>query len=233
MSFDSQMMHSPTSSQNDFTSYLDDADAVRNGITAFKADPRMQHQSLQDRSQLINSFSLTSSVPQSVQVHFETAKNLYLYAWFVYRFHMVAEQYAFSTLELALRERLIESGLISSNRLPGLSGMLKLAHSKSMITNERLVRRNDWAMRIAQNRYKHNEMRRMIEGGISQLAIDESLAVPTAEESNFDWIDHFIQHIPVQRNSHAHGTTSLYPNVLWTFEIVTELINQLFSAHQE
>ena len=212
---------------------MDDADILRNGTTVFEPDPRMQHQSLPDRSQLIESFNLVASVPQSVQIHFETAKNLYLYAWFVYRFHMVAEQYAFSTLELALRERLLEIGLVSSDRLPGLSAMLKLARSKGLITNERLVRRNDWTMRIAQRRYKHSEMRRMIEDGISQLAIDDSLAVPTAEEFNFDWIGHFIQHIPVQRNSHAHGTTSLYPNVLWTFEIVAELINQLFSAHKE
>ncbi|MBO9536075.1 hypothetical protein [Herbaspirillum sp.] len=212
---------------------MDDSDSLRNDVTAFEPDPRMQHQSLPNRSQLINSFVLTSSTPPSVQIHFETAKNLYLYAWFVYRFHMVAEQYVFSTLELALRERLIEIGLVSSDRLPGLSGMLKLARSKDLISNERLVHRNDWTIRMAQKRYKNEEMRRMIEDGIFQLAIDESLAVPTAEESSFDWINHFIQHVPVQRNSHAHGTTSLYPNVLWTFEIVAELINQLFSAHKE
>lgn len=214
---------------------MDDADSLRNGVTAFEPDPRMRHQSLQDRSQVINSFSLAPYVPQSIQIHFETAKNLYLYAWFVYRFHMVAEQYAFSTLELALRERLIDIGSINrdSDRFPGLSGMLKLARSKDLISNKRLIGRDAWATRIARNRYKDNEMRRMIEDGISQLAIDESLAVPTAEEFNFDWINHFIQHIPVQRNSHAHGTTLLYPNVLWTFELVAELINQLFSAHKE
>jgi hypothetical protein len=214
---------------------MDDADSVRNGVTAFEPDPRMQHQSLQDRCQVINSFSLAPYIPQSIQIHFETAKNLYLYAWFVYRFHMVAEQHAFSTLELALRERLIEIGAINreNDRLPGLSGMLKIARSNDLVSNERLTGRNDWAMRIARNRYKHNEMGRMIEDGISQLVIDESLAVPTEEESNFDWISHFIEHLPVQRNSHAHGTTSLYPNVLWSFEIVTELINQLFSAQEE
>ena len=214
---------------------MDDADTVRNGITAFEPDPRMEHQSLSDRCQIINTFSLTPYVPQSIQIHFETAKNLYLYAWFVYRFHMVAEQHAFSTLELALRECLIQIGSINrdSDRLPGLSGMLKLARSKGLISNERLIRRNDWTMRIARIRYKNNEMHRMIEEGISELVIDESLAVPTAEESSFDWINHFIQHIPVQRNSHAHGTTSLYPSVLWTFEIVTELINQLFSTYKK
>lgn len=214
---------------------MENPDSLRNSITALEPDPRMQHQSLQDRYQVIDTFSLTPYVPQSVQIHFETAKNLYLYAWFVYRFHMVAEQYAFSTLELALRERLIEIGSIDrdSDRLPGLSGMLKIARSKGLISNERFIGRKEWVLRVARNRYKHNEMRRMIDDGIFQLSVDESLAVPTAEESSFDWINHFIQHIPVQRNSHAHGTTSLYPNVLWTFEIVAELINQLFSSNKE
>lgn len=111
--------------------------------------------------------------------------------------------------------------------------MLKLARSKGLISNEYLIGRNNWAMRIARNRYKNEEMRRMIEEGVSQLVIDENLAVPTVEELSFDWISHFIQHIPIQRNSHAHGTISLYPNVLWTFEIVAELINQLFSEPKE
>ncbi|WP_443112867.1 hypothetical protein [Herbaspirillum seropedicae] len=214
---------------------MDNADSLRNGVTAFEPDPRMQHRSLPERYQQIRSFSLSSFVPEPIQVHFETAKNLYLYAWFVYRFHMVAEQHAFSTLELALRERLTQIGSINrdSDRLPGLSGMLKLARSKDLISNERLIGRKNWALKIARNRYKNEEMRRMIEEGVSQLVIDENLAVPTVEEFGFDWINHFIRHIPIQRNSHAHGTTSLYPNVLWTFEIVAELTNQLFSEQKE
>ncbi|MFJ3059016.1 hypothetical protein [Herbaspirillum sp. NPDC087042] len=169
---------------------MDTADSLRNDITAFEPDPRMQHYSLQERSQVINSFALIPCVPQSIQTHFETAKNLFLYAWFVYRFHMVAEQYAFSTLELALREGLIQIGLINrdSDQLPGLSKMLKLAHSNALITNNQLLGRGKWAMRIARDRYRNDEMRRMIADGMPEIVIDDSLAVPTAEESNVDWI---------------------------------------------
>jgi hypothetical protein len=73
-------------------------------------------------------------------------------------------------------------------------------------------------------------MIRMIDDGLTEFVINDSMAKPNAEETSFDWLDHFIRHIPDQRNMHAHGTTTLYSNVLSTFEIVSELINQLFAS---
>jgi len=56
---------------------------------------------------LIEPIALRSTVPEEVRGHFETAKNLALYSWFVYSFNVVAAMHAFSSLEMALR---IESG---------------------------------------------------------------------------------------------------------------------------
>jgi len=61
-----------------------------------------------DQHGAVIDYRLNSTVPEEVVVHFETAKNLYLYAWFVFRFYPVAEQQALASLEFALRERLIE-----------------------------------------------------------------------------------------------------------------------------
>lgn len=69
----------------------------------------------------IAQFTLRDEVPEPVRVHFETAKNLYAYAWFVYRFHAVAEQQALTSLEFALRLRLKDEIAQSSpkrTRLP-------------------------------------------------------------------------------------------------------------------
>jgi hypothetical protein len=63
---------------------------------------------LADSHGAIRDFVLNPAVPNSIMVHFETAKNLYLYAWFVYRFYPVAEQQALTALEFALREKLTE-----------------------------------------------------------------------------------------------------------------------------
>ena len=51
------------------------------------------------------SMRLNDGIPEIAAQLFETAKNVSLYSWFVYRFHPVAESVAFSALELALNLR--------------------------------------------------------------------------------------------------------------------------------
>lgn len=48
---------------------------------------------------------LHQNVPENIRIQFETTKNLYLYAWFVFRFYPVAELHAYTCLEFALRMR--------------------------------------------------------------------------------------------------------------------------------
>jgi hypothetical protein len=54
---------------------------------------------------LIQPISLGSKVPDEVRSHFETAKNLALYSWFVYSFQVVAAMHAVASLEMALRTK--------------------------------------------------------------------------------------------------------------------------------
>lgn len=84
-------------------------------------------------------------------------------------------------------------------------------------------------MEMARNRFSHEVTLRMIEEGITSMAIDYDSVQPNEEDLAFDWINHFTVHLPLQQNMHAHGTGHLYPNVLWTFEIVWELVNQLYA----
>jgi hypothetical protein len=48
---------------------------------------------------------LNASVPDEVRSHFEVARNLALYSWFVYSFHEVAALRAMASLEMAAREK--------------------------------------------------------------------------------------------------------------------------------
>jgi len=68
----------------------------------------------QDRHEFIAAYDLNPAVPEDIRVQFDTARNLYLYAWNVYRFHVVAEHQALSTLELALRTRLISANVLDA-----------------------------------------------------------------------------------------------------------------------
>ncbi|NMG32402.1 hypothetical protein [Aromatoleum evansii] len=70
----------------------------------------------------------------------------------------------------------------------------------------------------------------MIVSGIEEKVLDETCVQPTDADLAYDWIGNFVDILPRIRNIHAHGTSMLYPNVLRTFDIVSDLINQLYRS---
>jgi hypothetical protein len=93
-----------------------------------------------DLHDAVSAFSLNTSVPADVAQHFETAKNVYLYSWFIYRFQPVAELQSLVSLEFALRLRLaheISSGKIKHKMLWGL---LKYSIENGLIKKEGFAR---------------------------------------------------------------------------------------------
>lgn len=56
-----------------------------------RTDGTSRPMELADHHELISAYALHEGVPHEIVVHFETARNVYLYAWFVYRFYSVAE----------------------------------------------------------------------------------------------------------------------------------------------
>jgi hypothetical protein len=88
-------------------------DYLRTPDTVCKPDIRSPMASFLDEQPLtveyqysaVADICLHKGVPEDIRVQFETTKNLYLYAWFVYRFYPVAEHHAYTCLELALHER--------------------------------------------------------------------------------------------------------------------------------
>lgn len=179
-------------------------------------------------------FSLCAEVPEAVRIHFETAKNLYAYAWFVYRFHGVAEQQALTSLEFALRERLCAEIAQSKGKSAclrkGLGWWLKEALARKVISNERLPRRREWALQRARARAEREKIEEMERTGATSMQVDYSNLHLLPEDLEFDQIGIFIKNLPDIRNAYAHGSSLLHPEVLGTFEIVCNLVNQLFSS---
>jgi hypothetical protein len=68
----------------------------------------------------------------------------------------------------------------------------------------------------------------MADEGLKSMVVDYSEVQPTEEDLSHDWLKDFLDAIPYIRNVHAHGSGMLYHTVLHTFEVVTELINQLY-----
>ena len=184
--------------------------------------------------ELVAAFELSAAVPLDIRVHFETAKNLYLYAWFVYRFYPVAEQQALVTLEFGLRERLAmlypDRYGPNSEWIPGLSKMFESARKDGLISNAGMRATERWAMRRARDRVSDEATRRLIESGAECIEFDPDSAVPEPQDYSDDALSIFMGTLPAIRNNYAHGSFMLHPNVLDTFEIVTDLVNQLFPA---
>jgi hypothetical protein len=225
---------------------IDEADALRIPDRAMHPDPRtlafvkvhrvtgsIRAISLDDQHAAVARFKLSATAPKDIAIHFETAKNLYLYAWFVYRFYPVAEQHTLITLEFALRMRqpsFVEE-YKSRHRLehePGLVALLKRAISDGLVTNQAFTTRHAWALRRAQSRFQYEQIEKMHREGLTEMEIDDSDVQPTEEDLDYDWLGTFVDAIPYFRNNYAHGSAMLHNSVLHSFEVVTEIINQLY-----
>jgi hypothetical protein len=215
-------------------------------------DARMQHLRLRSsegesalsqsaRHASVAAFELEASVPEDIRIHFDTARNLYLYAWFVYRFHVVAEQHVLGSLEMALRSRLISASILQEDGTlpltpgrsrpdrPMLRKLLELASTNGLVSNHRFVNRFLWAQRLAENRRIGEQIQVMHARGLSEMTVAPAEITVTEADLNSDWIKAFIESLPRLRNTYAHGSSQLHPGVLRTFEISSDLINQLYT----
>lgn len=179
-------------------------------------------------------FILDSCVPEHIRIHFETAKNLYLYAWFVYRFFPVAEHHALACLELALRER-FKDGLPKSywnkvDRKPTLKPLLRFAIDTGVIRNQGFRRWHDRVAQRARDRYAHERHLEMIERNLDQIELNYEQAIPNDEDREWNYLPILLDVLPEIRNSYAHGSTMLHNQVLGTLELVYEMLSQLFDG---
>jgi hypothetical protein len=225
---------------------VDVSDRLRSVDCVYEPDPRTKYfvrvdvrtgevypRIIEDQHSSIACFGLNDNVPDSVLTHFETARNLYLYAWFVYRFYPVAEQQALASLEFSLRVRFPDFVEEEKNKHrrgvePGLYKLMDYAIKHGFVKNESFSTRERWGRNSAEARYRFQKMEEMRVTGIDGIEIDESEAVVTQEDLDCDWLTIFLDTIPSIRNDYAHGSPTLRSNVRHTFEIVSEIINQLY-----
>lgn len=84
-----------------------DIDRLKDLSKICEADERQQYFSttLEIEHDILSQITINETAPRTAIQLFETAKNLSLYSWFVYRFHQVSELTAYSALEVALKEK--------------------------------------------------------------------------------------------------------------------------------
>jgi hypothetical protein len=194
---------------------------------------------LSDNHAVLSQIVLHDQVPPNVRQLFETAKNVSLYSWFVYRFHQVAEQVAFSALEMALRERAghTEFAPPTGTWIPGLKDLLIKAKKDRWIRTEDFPSLRNMAVERARSLQFASFVQKQ---GTTPEAIVPTLD-PTDEEiaaamREIDVPQILIDTAPQLRNSLAHGSSRVSPTSLRILQLTSEAINQMFeskkSAHQ-
>lgn len=189
---------------------------------------------LPDIHKSLASITLNDAVPLAVKQLFETAKNLSLYTWFVYRFHQPAELISFAAMEMALRQRyLSENPDLPESQKKKLSLYKLLQHAKK----EKWLRNEGF-----KNRYAialHNaEIKKASEAlSVSDLKEGQSLLLedPTEEEialamSELDMVAVISDHAHIIRNNLAHGSETLHWNSIGTIALNAEVINQIYTS---
>lgn len=218
---------------------LNRAEALRTPESSIEPDPRTGRTleqkpfSLTAQHALIATVELDDAVPEPVAIQFETARNLYLYAWHVYRFYMVAKTQALSALEFGLRERLPsrlpEPYQRAEQKHPMLRGLLTFAIDHGLVRNEGFRRWHESARSSARERRRMEAYRTMIDQNLESVEIDEAEPlVITPEDQQWNLVQVLRETLPGSRNALAHGGPMLTNQVLGTLELVAEILNQVY-----
>jgi len=216
------------------------SDCLRTPEIVCQPDPRSPSEDIFSKEPLtvayqynaISKFDLHEGVPEDIRVQFETTRNLYLYAWYVYRFYPVVRLHAYTCLELALRERfgseLVAARKWASEYIPSLRQLLFYAIDQGVIKNENF---SVWRHRAEQRAKIRNEEELWEEAkskGLSEITFDENEFEIKDEDCDHDYLGIILETTPSLRNHYAHGSKSLDNQAIGTIRLVTEIINQIF-----
>lgn len=228
------------------------AEFLREPETVCQPDPRNRHfgaspegKGLEDHHRAIAAITLHDDVPEDIVVKFETAKNLYLYAWFVYRFFPVAQSQVYACLEFALHQRfeqeMLKTGWTGERNKKqkkrrhgfGLAEYLEFAGEKEHLSNDDF---EAWRLQVQERaRHRHSvesieEMERL---GLTEMNVDEVAIEVSEEDRAFDYASDLFKSMVNLRNHYAHGGNSLHSQVLGTFRVAAEIINKVWSERGE
>ncbi|MDX8388169.1 MAG: hypothetical protein R8M46_06500 [Ghiorsea sp.] len=71
-------------------------------------DPRSEYtyitKTIERMHEHVSKYKLDEDIPIDIRIKFDTARNLYVYSWYAYRFNNIAQHELFLCLELGLRE---------------------------------------------------------------------------------------------------------------------------------
>lgn len=191
-------------------------------LVRLQSDGMVRNVGLEDLHKRMGQLILNSTVPEDVCTGFDTARNLFLYSWFVYRFRTVAEIQAYATLDFALGQRI---EIEKAGQIQGLGRRFALAIQKGWFRAE-MIRP---FQRAAERRKDYDETYgRPLREYLASQGVTLNKNEKTEAEHAFEYLAHLKKGLPMLRNSVAHGEPMLVGGTVITLEICCDLINQLF-----
>lgn len=195
--------------------------------------------------QAIAKYELGSHVPEELVIQFDTARNLFLHAFYVYRFFPVAQHQLFVTLEQAIRECVgiveLENYRKNKNKqLPKGTGRFSrgLKLNLTYISEHNLIRNEDFKVwrdgraRKAEREYRFYVSKKMNEENISSYEWDEAEIDYAGVQYDYNYLDVLCETLPGSRNIMAHGSNCLHGGAVGDYEIVSVIINKIFERHR-
>lgn len=227
---------------------------IRNTYTV-NVDPRTGEVfriTAEDHYAKIEQYALHEQVPEGVATQYDVARNLYLYAWFEYRFFNVAEANALNVLELAMKKRIGETEIAryikqrnselkektgkKGGLRNGMKTLMEYCRDHQLVRNEGFTQWHNHATQQAYSRAEHEQhlwaIAEMERTGATEIALPLIEVKQLPPDPNYDHIQHLINRTNKMRNNYNHGSTMLHNMVLGTFETVSEFINQLYPQHK-
>jgi hypothetical protein len=99
------------------------------GLDFAKGVPRLWTK--EDQHNLMTDLGLSDAVPETIRDQFDVVRHVFVCAWFDYELTTVAEQHAYSVLEMALKARIKQDD--SPSEAAGLSQLFRIAFDRGWL----------------------------------------------------------------------------------------------------
>ena len=178
--------------------------AIRNNETG-----AVRQLTLDEHYVAVERLALSVPTTDQIETQYNTARNVLLYSWFVYRFTTVAELQAYATLEYALRWKL---GCLDDERPPTLAPLLRRAAQRGLVVDGQLAHLRGCVPPV----YTGN--------GFVDANIDPQVVAGKGH------VALLCEVLPKLRNQLAHGSINTWPSALGTFLLAKALVENVASG---
>ena len=135
-------------------------------------------------------------------------------------------------LEYALRERFGDEITTKywnkKNYGPTLKPLLSFAKDFGYIRNEGFTIWHEVVEKRAKHRHWMEKLEEMKNSGLDKSKIDYSEVRISERDKDYDYVKILCEVIPTLRNNYAHGSSTLHNQVLGSFHIVKDILDQIY-----